>query len=415
MNNTDPNISRPYDVIVWGATGFTGQLVVDYLAERCNADEQFNWAIAGRSESKLDEMVQRLVHGVRAPGILLADSHDPASLQHLASSTRVVLTTVGPYALYGDELVAACVNAGTHYCDLAGEVQWMRRMIDRHAETAAKTGARIVHSCGFDSIPSDIGVQFLQEHSISKTGSPCAHVELLVKSMRGGGSGGTIASGLNSMDERHSDREVARLFADPYSLNPAGEHDGPDGRDQSSVRFNELANAWTAPFIMSVINTRIVRRSNALMKYPYGKDFRYNESVLMGKGGLGWLKSATYTAGLGAFLAASSFGPTRHMVIEKLLPKPGEGPSKEERENGFFNILLIGRTKDGEIFKARVTGDRDPGYGSTSKMISESAACLAKDELDVAGGFWTPASAMGRKLRDRLTTHAGLRFEILRA
>ena len=410
MNNETESISRQYDVIVWGASGFTGKLVVEYFLQQYGTG--INWAIAGRNRQKLEQVLQELGAGDNAPDILIADSHDPVSMATLAKATKVVLTTVGPYALYGDLLVDACTEHGTHYCDLAGEVQWMRRVIDRNQSIAEKSGARIVHSCGFDSIPSDLGVQFLQEQAVARSGKPCKRVELIVRAMRGGGSGGTIASGLNSLREARSDREVARILAKPYSLNPEGLREGPDTWDQRGSRWNDLGEVWTAPFIMGVINMRIVRRSNAVLGFPWGKDFRYNESVSTGPGMRGRLKAKGMTAGLGAFMLAGSYKLSRKLLIEKFLPAPGEGPDKEERENGFFKLQLFGELADGAILRATVTGDRDPGYGSTSKMLSESAVCLASDHLESGGGCWTPASAMGAVLRKRLIANAGLTFEI---
>ena len=401
---------RRYDVIVWGASGFTGKLVVEYLLRRPEND--IVWAVAGRSRQKLENVLADLSAGDKAPDILIADSLDGESMAILAKATRVVLTTVGPYALYGDKLVDACVEHGTHYCDLAGEVQWMRRVIDRNQSAAERTGAMIVHSCGFDSIPSDLGVQFLQEQSVERYGAPCKRIELMVRAMRGGGSGGTIASGMNSLREARADREVAKTLARPYSLNPEGERDGPDSWDQRSSRWNDLGEVWTAPFVMGSINMRNVRRSNALLSYPWGKDFRYNESVSTGRGISGWLKAKGMTAGLGALILAGSYDLSRKLIIEKFLPAPGEGPDKEERESGFFKLLLIGELADGSTLRATVTGDRDPGYGSTSKMLAESAICLAKDNLETSGGCWTPASAMGAVLRERMIENAGLTFAI---
>lgn len=410
MNTETEAVNRQYDVIVWGASGFTGKLVVEYFLQQYGKD--IAWAVAGRNREKLEQALQESSAGDKAPDILIADSHDAESMAVLARATRVVLTTVGPYALYGDMLVDACAEHGTHYCDLAGEVQWMRRVIDRNQSAAEQSGAKIVHSCGFDSIPSDLGVQFLQEQAMERYGEPCKRVELIVRAMRGGGSGGTIASGMNSMREARNDREVAKVLAQPYSLNPEGERDGPDTWDQRSSRWNDLGEVWTAPFIMGAINMRIVRRSNALLHFPWGKDFRYNESVSTGSGTSGWLKAKSMTAGIGAFFLAGSFDLSRKLIIETFLPAPGEGPSKEERENGFFKMLLIGELADGSTLRATVTGDRDPGYGSTSKMLSESAVCLAKDNLETGGGCWTPATAMGPVLRERLIANAGLTFEI---
>jgi short subunit dehydrogenase-like uncharacterized protein len=410
MNASTETVDRQYDVIVWGASGFTGKLVVEYFLQQYGKD--IAWAIAGRNRQKLEQVLEELAAGDKAPDILIADSHNAESVAVLVRATRVILTTVGPYALYGDKLVDACAEHGTHYCDLAGEVQWMRRVIDRNQSIAEQSGARIVHSCGFDSIPSDLGVQFLQEQAVQRYGHPCKRVELIVRAMRGGGSGGTIASGMNSLREARDDREVAKILAQPYSLNPEGERDGPDSWDQRSSRWNDLGEVWTAPFIMGAINMRIVRRSNALLNYPWGKDFRYNESVATGSGTSGWLKAKGMTAGLGALILAGSFELSRKLIIETFLPSPGEGPGKEERENGFFKMLLLGELQNGSTLQDTVTGDRDPGYGSTSKMLSETAVCLAKDDLEIGGGCWTPASAMGPLLRDRLIANAGLTFEI---
>ncbi len=413
MENTTDTKERSYDVVVFGASGFTGKLVVEYLAKTYPTGQNLRWAIAGRSQQKLEAAIATLSHTAKRPDIVVADGLDVSSMRSLAMRSRAILSTVGPYALYGDALVAACAENGTHYCDLSAEVQWIRRMIDSHQKTAQGTGARIVHSCGFDSIPSDLGVEFLNGHASHETGMPCSKVDLIVMAMRGGGSGGTIASGLNILDESKKDPQVAKLLRDPYSLNPHDKRDGADKNDSRGARYNELAGRWTAPFVMAMINTRIVRRSNALLDYAYGKDFRYTESVNTGKGMSGRIKAQAYAAGLTTMIAASLFEPSRKYVINKIIPDPGEGPSADERENGFFNIALFGqRLDDGKIITARVIGDRDPGYGSTSKMLAESAVCLAQDDLPVGGGFWTPASAMGATLRNRLIKNAGVSFTI---
>ena len=409
---SDQQDKREFDVIIQGATGFTGTLVAEYLLRQYGASGDLRWALAGRSEQKLREVRQKLGAAANDLELIVADSFDKAALRSLTARTRVVLTTVGPYALYGSDLVEACVDAGTHYCDLAGEVQWIRKMIDTHQQRAKETGAKIVNCCGFDSVPMDIGVWFLQEAAHEKFGSYCKSISMLVKATKGSASGGTLASMMNLIKESREDRGIARILVHPYSLNPQGEREGPDGWDQRTFLLNDLADQWTAPFVMAMINMRIVRRSNALLDYPYGKDFRYNESVLTGGGVGGWLKSATYTVGLGSFLMASSNKVTRKWIVEKMIPKPGEGPDQEERENGFYNLLLIGQLADGRCIRARVKGDRDPGYGSTCKMLSESAVCLAQDSLNVGGGCWTPASAMGPILRKRLVENAGLTFEI---
>lgn len=412
MQEIPANEQRPYDIVVWGASGFTGRLVVEYLARKYPTGSGLRWAVAGRDADKLQSVLAEFAESTPGVPVLIADSNEAESLANLARSARVVLTTVGPYAKYGSKLVQACVTHGTHYCDLAGEVQWMRAMIDQHLPEAQKSGARIVHSCGFDSIPSDIGVYLLQQAAVKLHGEPCSEIALLVKAMKGGASGGTIASMLNAIDQARNDRDIAGILADPYALNPEGQRQGHDRRDQTSARFNEDAGVWTGPFVMAAVNTRIVRRTNAILDYPYGADFRYSECSITGKGAGGWFKSATMTAGLGAFMLASSYQFSRDKIVRRLVPKPGEGPNAEQRENGFFNLKLIGKTRQGEILRMTVKGDRDPGYGSTSKMLAESAVCLAKDDLDISGGFWTPASAMGDKLSSRLTENAGLSFEL---
>lgn len=412
MNTTSSGNSRKFDIVVFGASGFTGRLVVDYMQRQYPPSSGLRWAVAGRNRDKLESVLAEIGVVADSLPILVADVDKPSSLDAIAADTRVVLTTVGPYAKYGSPLVDACVRHGTDYCDLAGEVQWMRKMIDRHQSEAEKSGARIVHSCGFDSIPSDMGVHFLQAKSRELHGVPCRNVSLLVKALRGGASGGTIASLLNALEETKRDRSIARIMVDPYSLNPEGLRNGPDGRDQSGVRFNQELGVWTMPFVMGAINMRIVRRSNALLDFEYGKEFSYNEATITGSGIGGWMKSALGTAGLGGFMLASSIELTRNHLVRRFLPKPGEGPDAQERENGFFNLILVGKTEAGERIQVRVKGDRDPGYGSTSKMLSESAVCLARDHLDVGGGFWTPASAMGDHLLNRLQAHAGLSFEL---
>ena len=405
--------NRQYDVVVFGATGFTGELVAHYLLERYGCDRELRWAIAGRSADKLDALKARLGDQAAPLDTIVADSSNDAALKDLAGSTNVVLTTVGPYALYGSALVAACVEAGTDYCDLAGEVQWIRRMIDRHHERAMETGAHIVHCCGFDSIPMDMGVFFLQNEARRRYGACCESIALFVKATRGSASGGTLASMINIIREARRDREVARILANPYALNPPGEREGPDGRDQQGVAFDDDAGCWTAPFVMAGVNTRVVRRSHALAGYPYGHDFRYREAVLTGRGPAGWSKGALMTLALGGLVAGISFSPTRRLLQRFFLPSPGEGPGPAAREAGFFNLVQVGRLPDGTTIRSRITGDRDPGYGSTSKMLAESAVCLAKDEIDSPGGVLTPSAAMGDALLQRLRDHAGLTFDVV--
>jgi short subunit dehydrogenase-like uncharacterized protein len=407
---------REYDLVVWGATGFTGRLVAEYLHGRYGAGEQLRWAIAGRNEAKLESLRTGLGAAPEALPILLGDSADEEALATIAARTRVICSTVGPFARYGSPLVAACAAAGTDYCDITGEVQWVRRMIDAHEERARATGARIVHCCGFDSIPSDLGTLFMNQSMEARHGSPCHEVKLRVRRMRGAFSGGTVASMMNALEEAKRDPAARRSMGNPYGLNPAGEQRGPDGPDQRGTVWDADVNSWTAPFVMAAVNTRVVRRSNALMDYAYGRDFRYNEAVMTGRGAAGWVRANSMTLALGGFMAAAYLTPTRAVLNKLFLPTPGEGPSEEDRENGFYDIVLVGKTDGAEprVLRGRVKGDRDPGYGSTSRMLGESAVCLALDgaELDVGGGFWTPASAMGARLLARLENNAGLSFEI---
>ncbi len=404
---------RTFDIVVWGATGFTGALVAEYLLSQYGSGGSLRWAIAGRSQEKLDELRAKLGAGAEALPTIVADSFDEESLAAMTAGTKVVITTVGPYAQYGSQLVAACVANGTHYCDLAGEAQWIRRMIDKHHDAAVDTGARIVHCCGFDSVPMDIGVWFLQEEARQRHGSYCDAITMLVKATKGGPSGGTIASMLNIVKEARADRNVARVLVDPYALNPPGDREGPDGRDQQGVRYDDVAATWTAPFVMAGINTKVVRRSHALQGYPYGRDFRYREAVMMGKGASSWLKASTLTAALGGFVVASGFEFSRGLLERYVLPKPGEGPSRTQRETGFYDLRQFGQLPDGSVIRSRIRGDRDPGYGSTSKMLAESGVSLATDDLGSTGGVLTPAAAMGGALLNRLRENAGLTFEIL--
>ena len=407
---------REYDIVLMGATGFTGRLVAEYLVRRHGVGGQLKWALAGRSREKLEKI--RIELGEMAAGLplIVADSHDRASLDAMVQRTRVVCTTVGPYALHGSDLVAACAENGTDYCDLAGEVPWMRRMLDAHGDAAAKSGARIVHCCGFDSIPSDMGVWFLQKQARERFGKPLSRVRLRVKAAKGGLSGGTYASMLNIVEEARRDKDVARVLRNPYALCPPEAREGERQPYVSKASYDSAFGVWTAPFVMAAINTRVVFKSNALSGHGYGKDFRYDEAVMTGRGFSGRLKATTVSLGMGAFALGSALGPTRSLLKKMVLPKPGEGPSAEAREAGFFKIAIDGRNDGGqEALRVSVSGDRDPGYGSTSKMLGETALALALDlpADGCPGGIWTPSTALGEKLLERLQAHAGLKFEVL--
>jgi short subunit dehydrogenase-like uncharacterized protein len=403
---------REFDVVVWGASGFTGRLVAAHLLAAYGVGGALRWALAGRSEMRLAEVRRGLGTEAAALPLILANADDAAGLEALARRTRVVCTTVGPYALYGSTLVAACAAQGTHYCDLTGEVPWMRRMIDAHHDHARQTGARIVHTCGFDSIPSDLGVWFLQREMGRRFGSAADRVKFRLRDARGGFSGGTIASLLNMQDEAERDAEVRAVLADPYGLNPDGERRGLDGPDRALPEFDADFDAWAAPFVMGTINTRVVRRSNALLGHAYGRDFRYDEALLVPFGVWGFPLAATVSAGTAVAGVAASIGPLRR-TLSRLLPQPGQGPSRHVRESGYFRIELLGRNAAGEVLRVAVRGDRDPGYGATSRMLGEAAVCLARDPLASPGGVLTPAVAMGDALLERLPVHAGVTFDVV--
>ncbi len=406
--------AREFDIVIWGASGFTGHLTAEYLLDRYGLDEAFRWAIAGRNPEKLEKVKQDLAQetgrDTSSLAVLVGDSDDEGFLADLVRRTRVVCSTVGPYAKYGAKLVKACANGGTAYCDLTGEVHWMQRMIEAHEDAAKASGARIVFNCGFDCIPSDLGAFFMQQEMKQRYGIACSHVQLRVAGFSGAASGGTIASMLGMLEEAEKDPRVMRAMSEPYSLNPKSQQEGPDSAESLAPTYDSDFGQWTAPFVMAAINTKVVRRTNALLGYAYGKQFRYDEAMLMGKGPLGLAKATATSAGPVAAMGAMSWGPLRRAVAGRL-PQPGDGPNRARREAGYFDLLLRGASEDGRVLRGRVQGDRDPGYGSTSRMLAESAVCLARDEGGVGGGIWTPASAMGEALLMRMPD-AGVTFRI---
>ncbi|MCZ6807839.1 MAG: saccharopine dehydrogenase NADP-binding domain-containing protein, partial [Deltaproteobacteria bacterium] len=370
--------SRDFDMVLWGATGFTGRLVAGYLV-RNYLDKDGNktglrLALAGRNKEKVEAVAREI--GAPDLPILIGDSFDAESLDAIASRAEVVITTVGPYAKYGDELVAACVRNGTDYCDLTGEPNFVRDMIDAHHETAKKNGARIVHCCGYDSIPSDLGALMVQEVMKERHGAYAPEVKMGAGEMSGRPSGGTLATMINMVNDIKENPNLRKVLGNPYALNPKGVR-GPDKGDQTGIRFDKDFDMWTAPFVMAAINTRIVRRSHALMGLPWGEGFRYSEVMTMGKGARGFARAAAMAGGVVGFFALVALPVTRPM-IEKRLPAPGEGPDKEARENGFFKTRLIALGNGHEV-RGIVEGFQDPGYGATAIMLSEAALCLALD------------------------------------
>ena len=389
------NPSANYDVVIYGATGFTGRLVAEYMNATYGVGKDVSWAMAGRSLDKLKTVRDEM--GVpKSVDLIVADASDPASLEAMVKSARCVLTTVGPYQLYGTPLVEACATQGVDYVDLSGEVAWMHDMIAAYEGTAKKSGARIVFSCGFDSIPFDLGVLFLQNEAMREFGTPAVRVKGRMRKMKGTFSGGTAASGRETMARAMRDPAVMAVLRNPFSL--TGGFEGPDQPHGMSVQEDEDFGSWVAPFIMAPINTKNIHRSNAIMGHPYGTDFVYDEMMLTGPGEAG--------------KAAAEMVAKSNTMGGDDGPKPGEGPSKEEREAGLYDFALLGITKNGDRIRATVTGDKDPGYGSTSKIISEAAICLVKDCTDLGGGIYTPAAAMGLTLVGRLQSHAGLTFSI---
>ncbi len=409
------NNQREFDVIVWGASGFTGRLVAEYLNKQygLNGDAPNNvkWAMAGRNAAKLGEVAEAIgANQSKGGGVSLVtgDAADAKSLGEMARRTKVIITTVGPYQIHGEPLVAACAAAGTDYVDLSGEPPFMRRMIDQYSDEAAMTGARIVHSCGFDSIPFDLGVYYVQKLAKEKFGAPASEVKGRVLAAKGGASGGTVASMLATL-EKIGDPFVRQVMRDIYSLAPDDNAVRPRQPDGNTPHYDKDAKKWVAPFIMAAINARNVHRSNMLMGYPYGEGFRYSEMMAAPNAPAAF----AIAGGMGGFAGALAFPPTRVLLKNTVLPKPGEGPSKAQREAGFYKVLFVAKTDDGDSVSAIVKGDRDPGYGSTSKLIAEAALCLAFDvsREDTPGGVTTPAAAMGDKLIKRLHEKAGLTFE----
>ncbi len=400
---------REHDIVLFGATSFVGRLTARYLLAA--APEGVRVALAGRSAERLQALRESL--GAERWPLLVADTGDPASVRELAAGTHVLASTVGPYRRYGIPVVRACAEAGTHYADLTGEVVFMRESIDAFDAVARGSGARIVHTCGFDSIPSDIGVLALHERVAEDGAGALGETALLVRSFRGGVSGGTFASMRGMIDDRRRDPALGRLMDDPYALSPdrAAEPDlGPE-KDLMGVERDRLSGSWVGPFAMAQVNTRVVRRSNALMGWAYGREMRYRE--VMGFGGaLAPVLAAGAAAGFGAIYAGMQWGPTES-VMSRVAPSPGEGPSERAREHGYYRIETHTRTSEGSHYVCRIEAEGDPGYKATAVMFGESALSLALDgeRLPDRAGVLTPASAIGAALTDRLRA-AGHTYDV---
>ena len=382
---------RQYEIILYGSSGFTGQLVAEYLA---TAQSDLKWAIAGRNRQKLEQVRDKLK--MAELPIVIADSHDTEQLTQMVRQTQTVISTVGPYAQYGTPLLETCAREGTHYCDLTGEAQWMAGVFEHINPIAQESGARLVHCCGFDSIPSDLSVYFLQQQFKARYGGYASHISGRMGRASGGVSGGTVASLMFVAEQASKDASIRDTVMDPYALYPANVTPGNDVPDQASIAWDENFESWTGPFVMAAINTKVVRRSHALAGLPYGEGFRYDESQLCGNR----TKALLSAGGLGVVMAGTFFSPTR-AILKKMLPDPGEGPDEATRNNGFFEFWAHG-TDGTHHLKVKVSGQRDPGYGATSRMLAQAGLCLTRDALNVGGGIWTPASAMGDELLRRL-------------
>ncbi|WP_201604026.1 saccharopine dehydrogenase family protein [Psychrobacter submarinus] len=416
-NSVEKQDNRPYAVVLYGATSFVGQITAKYLSQFLADSNDIEWAIAGRDEEKLKKLQSEISDSGSAKkvDIIIANSNDEASLDEMTKQAKVVISTVGPYLKYGEPLIKSCANNGTDYVDLTGEAIFIKDMMDKYQDTASQSGARIVNSCGFDSIPSDLGVYFTQQQAEKQFDEVCEKIHMRVKAAKGGLSGGTVASMATIFEEVGKDKSRRKQVANPYLLNDDADAPNVRQKNVSKPEYDSEHGRWLAPFVMASINTRIVHRTNQLTDYEYGREFKYDEAMWMKDGVKGQLTSYALSAGLFGFATTMMFKPSRELLSKHVLPKSGSGPSKSEQENGYFDIRFFGYTPSNDSISTKVTGDRDPGYGSTSRMLAQSALCLAQDisHQDVKGGFWTPASAMGDKLIARLEEHSGLSFEVV--
>lgn len=411
INNMNKDQAE-FDIVVFGATSFVGRILCHYLTNECT-EPRLTWAMAARSGARLQALKNSLGPAAQAIPALVADAASESDLESLCQRSRLIISTVGPYALYGEPLVRVCATTGTDYCDLTGEAQWIRRMLVKYQADATASGARIVHCCGFDSIPSDLGVRFLQTRALARFGRYCKRVRMGVQTMRGGASGGTIASGVNLFREAARDPALRAELLDLYSLCP-NPHRYSVHPHTVTKEYDADLQSWLGPFIMAAINSRVVLRSNAVLDYRYGTDFLYDEGTLTGDGERGERRAARLARGsrMGTFVMAVA--PLRWLAL-KFLPSPGEGPTPQQQREGCFDLRFVGHTDQGETIRVKVTGDRDPGYGSTARMLAQAGISLLRDvpRPEVGGGFWTPASVFNERLMERLQQHAGMTFEEL--
>ncbi len=389
--------NREFDIIVYGATGYTGRLVAEYLnAHYAGRDDAPKWAMAGRNKAKLED-VRTLIGAPDDTPLVLADADSREALEAMCKRTRVVLTTVGPYQLYGDDLLAACVATGTDYADLCGEPAWMADKIAEHHKAAKASGARICFSSGFDSIPFDLGVMMTQKAARERwMGKPSSRIKGRVRAMQGTFSGGTAASLSATMKAAAKNPRIFKVLGNPFAL--TGDFSGPSQPSGMVPVYEKDLGKWAAPFVMAPINTKNVHRTNYLLGHPYGEDFRYDEMVLTSPGDAGKM-----AANAMAEMMKNPFGAKP--------PKPGEGPTAEERENGHYDLLFVAEGPEGEDeLHFGVKGKYDPGYGSTSRMLAETGMALLSCDAD--GGIGTPGSFLGEALVERLEEHAEISFAV---
>jgi short subunit dehydrogenase-like uncharacterized protein len=407
------NAPREFDVILLGASGFVGRLAAEHLARHAPTGTRV--ALAGRSRDRLDEVRTSLDDVAVDWPLIVVDTADHDSVAAMAPRTRVVATTVGPYVRYGMPVVEACAIAGTHYADLTGEVLFVRDSLEQWADVALASGARIVHSCGFDSVPSDLSVLLLAEAARADDAGTLEETRLVVRSFSGGISGGTIDSGRALAQAIAADRSLAKVVMDPYALSPHRDAE-PDVRlpgDNAAIRRSGTGD-WVGPFAMAPYNTRVVRLSNSLQDWAYGRTFSYGEELDYGRDVLAPIRAAAVTAGLGAAIAGFAFGPTRSL-LDRVLPAPGEGPDERTRRNGHFTTETRTRTTSGVRYSCVMSARGDPGYLATSVMLGQSALALALDDarLPTGAGVLTPATGIGRVLADRLRDQ-GFTLEVTR-
>ena len=398
--------NKKFDLIVWGATGYTGKLVCEYIFKKYKKTT-LDWAIAGRNKHKIDGLISSL--NLKGIPHFVADSNNKKSLLKLTKMTNTICSTVGPYAKYGTLLVEACIESKTNYCDITGETHWIKEIIDKYHTKAIKNKVKIVHACGFDSIPSDLGVFYAQNKIKENSGKYASKISMRVVSMKGGISGGTIYSFLNIIEESRKNKNIKKVLNNPHGLSPNKDLFDSDEEDLKKIIFDSTSKKWIGPFVMAAINTRIVRRSNYLMDFKYGRDFIYNEALVFGRSILS--KFLGYFRLIPIYLISKNKNIVLKSLLKSFLPKPGQGPKGNSRKNGYFKFRFYIFNNNLKAIVS-VNGTGCPGYGSTSKMLAESSICLALDDLPIQNGILTPSVALGNALLKRLEKNADLKFKI---